>query len=301
MATDDDSDAGAEGNVEPGVARALEARFRRAKDAAGPEPEGLEEVALYLDGALPEARRQAVEERLRREPELREVVGELERLERAEARPDNVVPFVIPSERARRVGAVDQARPGTLRALPAPERKKNPLRLAVVGIGAALALAAVLFLVTRPAMQTEGESGAGVTGRGDAIAIGFEPGHAVIEVDAGAPGEISVLLATPDGTRALGLCEARSCLVTQDSLPIRAGKSTVRAALDGSAGSCAFVLALTSKGGGPTSPRSAAYVDPHAAAKALGAVVSEQGCVLESAELLAGLASARHVAFMKVP
>lgn len=306
MANGDDpddirDDHGGEGHVDPGVARALELRFGRTRRAAGAEPQGLEEVALYVDGALPESRRRAIEERLRAEPELREVVDELERLERETERADNVVPFVIPSGRARRVGATDAGRPGTPRALPLPERNKSPLRLAVVGIGAALALAAVLFLVTRPAMQIEGESGAGLSGRADAIAIGFEPGHAVIEVDAGAPGEVSVMLATPAGTRALGLCEARSCLVTQDTLPIRAGKTTVRAALAADVGPCAYVLALTAKGGGPSTPRSAAYVDPHAVARTLGTVVSGEGCLLESASLLDGLTGARHVAFMKVP
>ena len=288
-------------DLDLGVATALRARFGKTRRAAGPEPRDLEEVALYVEDALPAERRAAVEARLGAEPELRQVVDELARLEqdgRDEA-PSNVVPFVVPAGRSLRVGT---SGPGTLRALPTPEKKKNPMRTAILGIGVALALAAVLFLVTRPRVETQDTTGAGVgSGAVDAIAIGFSGGEALLEVDAGAPGQLAVLVATPEGTRAVGLCSARACLVTNDSVALRAGKNQARAVVGTGNGTCAFVLALTSAGGDVTSERSAAHVDPHAAAKALGTVVSKDGCVLESMDRLKGISGARHLAFIRIP
>ena len=89
-------------------------------------------------------------------------------------------------------------------------------------------------------------------------------------------------------------------------LPLRVGKNPARAVIDTSAkggtanGACAFVLALTANGSNPGSERSAAYIDPHATAAALGTVVSKD-CVIESLDRLKTVSGARHVAFMKVP
>jgi len=296
MATNNNSND--EGDLHPGVDAALRTRFSRIRNNSGAEPEGLEAVARYVDGDLPPAERLAVEARLAAEPELRALVDELAKLEAAQDMPSNVIPLVIPAGRAARVG---YAAPGSVRSRPLAEPKKNPLRAAVIGIGLALAIAAVLFLVTRPALKTEGTQGAGIGERRDSIAIGFESGQAVLEVDAVRSGELAVLIATPSGTRAAGLCDARTCLVTQDRLALRAGKNAARAVIGSDNGSCAFVLALTANGPNPTSDRSAAYVDPHAAAKALGTVVSKETCVLESLDRLQGVSGARHVAFMKVP
>lgn len=285
-------------DLDLGVVTALRSRYGKTRRAAGPEPKGLEEVALYVEGALPAERKAAVEARLGAEPELRQLVDELRRLD-AEDAPSNVVPFVVPAGRSVRVG---NAGPGTLRALPTPEKKKSPMRTAVLGIGVALALAAVLFLVTRPRVETQGTSGAGVGGAApDVVAIGFAGGEALLEVDAGSPGQLTVLVATPEGTRAVGLCSARACLVTNDAVALRTGKNQARAVVGTDNGACAFVLALTSAGGEVTSERSAAHVDPHAAAKALGTVVSKDGCVLESMDRLKGISGARHLSFIRIP
>lgn len=300
MATDDPN-SNDDTTLEPldrGVALALTTRFGRTRRHSGAEPEHLEEIALYVDGALPQDRRTAVEARLAREPELRAMVDELAKLEAA---PSNVIPLVIPAGRTSRVGQAGLA--GGLRSLPMPEpKKKNPLRTAVIGIGAALALAAVLFLAVQPPVKTDGTQGAGIGGKPDGIAIGFDNGQAVLEVDAAMAGELSVLLATPTGTHAVGLCDAKACLVTQDRLPLRVGKNPARAVLGNAAasGTCAFVLALTANGLNPGSERSAAYIDPHATAAALGTVVTKD-CVLESLDRLKTVSGARHVAFMKVP
>jgi len=270
--------------VDPAMADLLTRRHGRAKKAAGPEPERLEDIARYVDGELEGHKKAAVEARLAAEPELAEVVATLAQAEDAEREAAKVVPLVIPEGRRLRVGESS----GGLRTLNLPERpKKSGMRLALTGIGAALALAAIMFLVTRPPKQTTGSMGAG-NGKSESIAIGFEAGHALIEVEATQPGELAVLIATPAGTRAAGLCEAKTCLVTSDTLPLRSGKSTARAVL-GEDGACAFVLALTAE-----------RADPHAAAKALGTVVSAS-CVLEPIAQLEGVAGARHVAFMKVP
>lgn len=307
MATNDNNDTvqGSNDDVafDPGVASALTSRFGRIRKSSGAEPSGMEEIARYVDGDLPAERRSVVEARLRNEPELKAMVDELAKLEAQDQpevseKPSNVIPLVIPAGRAARVG---QSGPGTLRALPTAETRKNPLRTAIVGIGAALAIAAVAFLVTRPPVKTEGTQGAGIGDKRDGIAIGFESGQAVFEVDAVSSGELTVLVATPNGTRAVGLCDAKTCLVTQDQLPLRTGKNTARAVIGDDNGDCAFVLALTANGTNPGSERSAAYVDPHAAAKALGTVVTKDTCVLESLDRLQGVSGARHVAFMKVP
>jgi len=309
MATNDNIDSDnvtgsnedADVTVDPGVAQALTSRFSRTRKNRGAEPSDMEEIARYVDGDLPADRRTAVEARLRAEPELKAMVDDLAKLEGqggSNSANSNVIPLVIPAGRTARVG---QSGLGTLRALPPAETRKNPLRTAIIGIGAALAIAAVVFLVTRPAVHTEGTQGAGIGDKRDGIAIGFEAGQAVFEVDAISSGELTVLVATPNGTRAVGLCDAKSCLVTQDQLPLRAGKNSARAVIGSDNGSCAFVLALTANGSNPGSARSAAYVDPHAAAKALGTVVSNDTCVLESLDRLQGVSGARHVAFMKVP
>jgi len=148
MATNDKTDTSDDVGdlaVDPSVDAALRARFGRIRKHSGAEPDGLEEIARYVDGDLPAERRVAVEARLGAEPELRELVDELAKLERGERqadrsaaeRPSNVIPLVIPASRAARVG---QAAPGAVRALPLAEPKKNPLRGAVVGIGIALAI-----------------------------------------------------------------------------------------------------------------------------------------------------------------
>ncbi len=276
MATNDKTDTAEGPNDEgdlvsdPGVARALQTRFGQTRKNSGPEPTALEDIARYVDGDLPADRRATVEARLRAEPELRELVDELAKLERGDGqattpaeghaeRPSNVIPLVIPAGRAARVGqasvAFGQSGPGTVRALPLAEPKKNPMRTAVIGIGAALAIAAVAFLVMRPPMTTEGTQGAALGDKRDGIAIGFEAGQAVLEVDAVTSGELTVLVATPSGTRAVGLCDAKTCLVTQDRVLLRAGKNSARAVIGGDNGSCAFVLALTANG----SPRMAQH------------------------------------------
>lgn len=294
-----DQDIEGTGPTSPDEVEALlRARYARTRRGMGPEPEGLEEIALYLDGALTAERAAAVDERLEREPELGEIVAELRRLDQTELA-SNVVPLVIPSSRSTRIG---DALP-SLKTLATRDRQRSSLRLAIMGVGVAAALAAILFLATRPPMESQGTRGAGLAGQRDDIAIGFEPStgpdtpfHAVIEVEAPAAGVLSVLLATPEGTRPVGLCEAEACLVTQDRVSLSVGTNRVRALIAGGPADCAYLLALTSDGRG-----AAASVDPHAAAARLGAVVSGSGCVLDSPEQLSGIAGVRHVAFMQVP
>ncbi len=142
----------------------LARRTRAKRRRLGPEPDDLEQVASWLDGSLGEAEGQAVERRVEADPELREVVAELRRHEATAPKlvvgGANVVSLAAHRERASRAEVVGVP---SLGAAPQASRRSPGLQRIVLSIGGVVAIAAIVFIVTRPAgLVEQGTAGAGL-------------------------------------------------------------------------------------------------------------------------------------------
>lgn len=153
------------------AAELLRRRHGRLRARLGSEPEDLERVARWVDGGLTGAEAEAISRRVAADPELAEVVARLAVIEAelgAEGGPhrpaspsaspgSNVVSL---ADHRARSGETVSAPP--LAAGPAGRRRPDVRRI-VLGIGGALAIAAIAFLVTRPPAAPSGVvAGAGV-------------------------------------------------------------------------------------------------------------------------------------------
>jgi anti-sigma-K factor RskA len=144
-------------NPEPGVALLLTAQAKQRKKRAGKEPADLLAIARYVDGDLPPDERARVASLIEGDPDLSAMVAALRqhdvRGSEAGTRMAPVLPLpsnvISLSERARRL----------------PEKRPNTTRRLIVGVGSVLAIAAMVFLVTRPSTEpTSTTHGASMVG-----------------------------------------------------------------------------------------------------------------------------------------
>jgi hypothetical protein len=145
--------------------RLLTQRSRAKRKRLGPEPDDLELVANWLDGTLGEAEGHEVERRVQADPELSAVVAELRRHEASDPKSvvggANVVSLAAHRERAGRADVVGVP---SLGASPERTRRSPGLQRIVLSIGGVVAIAAIVFIVTRPAAGPvdQGTAGAGL-------------------------------------------------------------------------------------------------------------------------------------------
>jgi anti-sigma factor RsiW len=288
--------------IDPRVAAVLQRRFTKTKRAAGVEPELLEELAQLVDGTLPIMRRARVEARLEADPELAEVVRTLREIEGLRA--DE--PLVMPPAHAQRVGAAavsaaeQYARIADERAkvvsiadaAKAPSRGIRPLtrpepvkdsgrsrRFVAIGLGTALAMAAVMFLVTRPSSdkRPEAAQGAGLSAAPEAVALRFQGADVVVDVRTQTAGRVVAVLVSEAGSQRVG------------ELEIGSGKSTLLVAVPKGTG-CRFIVAMT--------------VDEAGGARAIagtGSALLDGTCGLVPVEALLASTGARQVGAIRLP
>lgn len=292
-------DEGADAPVDERLAAALRHRFGATRRRVGPEPEALEEVAQLIDGTLPIMRRARVEARLDADPELAEVVRTLREMEGV--RLDE--PLVMPPSHAQRVGAAavsaseqyarlvserDNVVPLSaatrgIRPLARPETPARDSgrsrRFVAVGLGTALAMAAVMFLVTRPSgdKPVESAQGAGLAGAPEAVALRFQGADVVVDVRTQTPGRVVAALLDETGAKTVG------------ELEIGARKNTLLVAVPKGSG-CRYILAMSMDDGGA----------PKALEGARKALV-ENTCTLIPLDALRAATGARQLGVIRLP
>jgi len=145
----------------------LARRARAKRGRLGPEPADLELVASWLDGTLGEAEGHEVQRRVEADPELREVVAELRRQGTADLKAvaggANVVSLAAHRERAGRAAVLNVVGAPSIGASPDHTKRRPGLQRIVLSIGGVVAIAAIVFIVTRPAGPVDqGTAGAGL-------------------------------------------------------------------------------------------------------------------------------------------